>query len=398
MNREEVRQLIGGYATNSLTDDERRLLFEAALEDQELFDALQDEQALKQLLDDPFSREQVRRAALAKPKQAWFRQPWIWAVSGIAVAALATFAVLLRPPTSLPASQVAQAINPAPISAPAPVSTAPTATAPPATVPPAPPREAALPRGTVASPVPAKPREPEIAKAADDASPALAGRREQAPAAAPPASVLDTKQDEERDKGLVTEKKKTAAAPVPPQQNIEARNQAGGPLENTNQQQQQQVNVQANKAQDAVTVNSESAAVSTQFRAGTTTPVPKAAVGSSFALMKAGLSPQVLIARKADNGMFLDAPPSAKFKPGDVVRLGIISPYAGQLAVEVKENAASSWTRLYPEGESRVSLSPGQRFNLPVTVTLKEDQQVQVVISRPGVGPLIIPVPLKVAQ
>ena len=40
MNREEIQKLIGGYATGSLTDDERRLLFEAALDDQDLFDAL----------------------------------------------------------------------------------------------------------------------------------------------------------------------------------------------------------------------------------------------------------------------------------------------------------------------------------------------------------------------
>ena len=43
----DLEKLIGGYATNTLTESERKLLFEAALEDQELFDALQQEQALK---------------------------------------------------------------------------------------------------------------------------------------------------------------------------------------------------------------------------------------------------------------------------------------------------------------------------------------------------------------
>ena len=62
MTQEEIRKLLGGYATNSLTDRERTALFEAALEDQELFNALQNEDALRELLADPATREQVRLA------------------------------------------------------------------------------------------------------------------------------------------------------------------------------------------------------------------------------------------------------------------------------------------------------------------------------------------------
>jgi hypothetical protein len=40
MSREEIQKLIGGYATGSLTAGEQQALFEAALEDQELFDEL----------------------------------------------------------------------------------------------------------------------------------------------------------------------------------------------------------------------------------------------------------------------------------------------------------------------------------------------------------------------
>ena len=47
MTQEEIRKLLGGYATNALSADERRILFEAALEDQELFDVLAKEQALE---------------------------------------------------------------------------------------------------------------------------------------------------------------------------------------------------------------------------------------------------------------------------------------------------------------------------------------------------------------
>ena len=47
MKREHVRKLLGGYATGTLTPDEQQALFEAALNDQELFDALAGEEALR---------------------------------------------------------------------------------------------------------------------------------------------------------------------------------------------------------------------------------------------------------------------------------------------------------------------------------------------------------------
>lgn len=52
----EIRHLLGGYSTGTLTGAERARLFAAALEDQDLFDALAEEQPLKDLLDDPESR------------------------------------------------------------------------------------------------------------------------------------------------------------------------------------------------------------------------------------------------------------------------------------------------------------------------------------------------------
>ena len=33
---DEIRKLLGGYATNTLTETERRILFEAAVDDQRL--------------------------------------------------------------------------------------------------------------------------------------------------------------------------------------------------------------------------------------------------------------------------------------------------------------------------------------------------------------------------
>src|SRR6266571_1085388 len=100
MNKEDIQKLIGGYATGSLTDEERLKLFEAALDDQALFDTLQQEQALKDLFDDPFSREQVRRAAaesLTRPRASWFNRTWFnrtWIWASAASAALVGVLVL----------------------------------------------------------------------------------------------------------------------------------------------------------------------------------------------------------------------------------------------------------------------------------------------------------------
>jgi hypothetical protein len=96
MTQDEIRKLLGGYATDALTAEERRMLFEAALEDQELFNALENEDALRELLDDPVSRDQVRRA-LAGPI-AGERRPAFWSrrwLLGVAIPAAAGVMVII---------------------------------------------------------------------------------------------------------------------------------------------------------------------------------------------------------------------------------------------------------------------------------------------------------------
>ncbi len=94
---EEIRKLLGGYATDTLTESERAALFEAALEDQELFDALQNEDALRELLADPVSREQIRlalRPADVGRSPAWWRRGWLVSAASVAVAASIAIAVV----------------------------------------------------------------------------------------------------------------------------------------------------------------------------------------------------------------------------------------------------------------------------------------------------------------
>ena len=52
-------QILGGYATDTLSEDEKHQLFEAALHDQEVFDALADEESLKALLADSEARHRI---------------------------------------------------------------------------------------------------------------------------------------------------------------------------------------------------------------------------------------------------------------------------------------------------------------------------------------------------
>ena len=93
MSREEVQKLLGGYATGTLTPEEQQVLFTAALDDQEIFDALANEQSLRDLMRDPAAKAQML-AALDGPSRggwtAWLRRPW---VAGLAMAGLAAVAV-----------------------------------------------------------------------------------------------------------------------------------------------------------------------------------------------------------------------------------------------------------------------------------------------------------------
>ncbi|MDQ6760425.1 MAG: hypothetical protein M3Z32_11270 [Acidobacteriota bacterium] len=97
-----VARLLGGYATKTLTDSERSALFEAALSDQELFNALHDEQALQDLLQDTESRWAIQRALkepVPQPRRAWLVPAWGWGLGGSALASVALIygLLLVRP-------------------------------------------------------------------------------------------------------------------------------------------------------------------------------------------------------------------------------------------------------------------------------------------------------------
>src|SRR5712692_9093309 len=107
MKDEDIPNLLGGFATGTLTNRERDLLFTAALKDQALFDALADEQVLHDFLSDPASRRQL--IGLLQPEapgvwerlSSWIGRPTSWAaIAG--VTGLFVVAIVLQQPRPLP--------------------------------------------------------------------------------------------------------------------------------------------------------------------------------------------------------------------------------------------------------------------------------------------------------
>jgi hypothetical protein len=102
----EAEKLLGGYATGTLTEEERRDLLAAALDHQAIFEALVDEEALRELLADPEAKAQLLAALLAqsaplKVVPLWRRTGVLGAAASLIVAATAGLAYL-RSPDALP--------------------------------------------------------------------------------------------------------------------------------------------------------------------------------------------------------------------------------------------------------------------------------------------------------
>lgn len=90
---DDIRDLLGRYATGSLTAEEHKRLFDAALDDQELFEELAREDEMKELFAGPGVRDRLIRA-LEPPKR---RVPWVLALAPVAVLSALLIVVLMRP-------------------------------------------------------------------------------------------------------------------------------------------------------------------------------------------------------------------------------------------------------------------------------------------------------------
>ena len=99
---DDPKVLVGGYATDSLTEVERQELLRAALEDQALFDTLLEEEGLRERLAAPEARQHVL-AALERPDRWDLWRAWLWRP--------ATIADLLAVATALVVAVVAQQVH-----------------------------------------------------------------------------------------------------------------------------------------------------------------------------------------------------------------------------------------------------------------------------------------------
>lgn len=163
MKHAEAEKLLGGCATGTLTDAERKTLFAAALDHQDIFEALMNEEALRELLADPAAKAQLLAAlASAAPKVVpFYRRPGLMgAAASLIVAATAGLAYLRSPDALPPVARREAAKIPAakaaalPVEAQAPaVPTTPARRAAPA----APPKESAAPLRIMETPAPARP-------------------------------------------------------------------------------------------------------------------------------------------------------------------------------------------------------------------------------------------------
>jgi len=93
MPSNDILDLLGRYATGSLTDAERQRLFDAALSDQDLFEELAREQELKMLLEEPGARDRMIHA-LAPPTR---RAVWILSAAVTAALSVVLIAFLMHP-------------------------------------------------------------------------------------------------------------------------------------------------------------------------------------------------------------------------------------------------------------------------------------------------------------
>ena len=110
MRPEDAKKLLGGYATGTLTEAEQEALFAAALDDQELFDALAQEQSLRETLRDPAVKAELLAALDDRPRQWWNWRP----AAVLAVAGLAAVAVLMVRQQAPAPAIVAEVKAPAP--------------------------------------------------------------------------------------------------------------------------------------------------------------------------------------------------------------------------------------------------------------------------------------------
>ncbi len=338
MSNDDVRKLLGGYATNTLTEAERKALFDAALDDQELFDALHQEQALKDLLDDPVSRDQVRRALEAPAASARWPRWWTWTGAVGAVAAAVLLFAVLRPTPPLPthqdslsASAPAQARPAEKLETDSKVSSATTQSHP-------------------------EPARLAAARTVLDANKTTAGK---------PAGAGIGTRNERKDEIALSRPPVVNAPPPSPAPPATQQAQASNAAATSNQtrasdtesQNQQVLNGQAQNQVQTLPVQSQAAELRDQKQnqlggavAGFAKPQPLA---MSYSVLKRDLS-----------GAYQPLPASGALASGDEVRLRVAPTASGYLTLS-RRDADGQWIRMFPVGGPGLLVNAHSNYTIP---------------------------------
>jgi len=309
VTNDDIRRLLGGYATNTLTEAERKALLDAAIEDQNLFDALHQEQALKDLLDDPVTRDEILRA-LEKPAPhaAWWSRWWTWAgTASAAAAAVLTFAVIhSRAPD---AGRQIVALNAPPASAPVQM------------------KEEVQSDSTLKTPPKLRARLTQDSKTpAESRTPIHVGTGSAGARPRPAAAVATT--------GPASPSPPPTPPPAPSQQ-VEVQAQAPAPTIVPSQSQSDQA--------AAPVVNSLRA----QEQKQSTQAVTGGAASGAF--LRLSVAPvRFALLKRDDSGAYQPLASDAGLLIGDSVRLTVTPAMSGYLSLS-RQGPSGEWTLLFPE-------------------------------------------------
>lgn len=340
MTNEEIQKLVSGYATNSLTDTERKALFEAALDDQELFDILQREQAVKDVLDDPVSRRQVREALETSTPVAtpsWWVRWSTWGFATAAVAAVLTVAVIFKtehPATQQRTFEIAKADRPAAAEA-QPPSTGPAV--------------------ELRAPEPKPMRRLDALKTAPTKQP-----------------------EKDSDASLMKAAPEKQDAAPPPAAQVEAQVQSQA-VQSQAVPQQQAFNDQARVA--APTVRN---AVREEQSGQRAAAAPRQALTAGYAGLGGAAQGPLLsysLVKRDESGNFVPAGTSAALRKGDGVRINVVPLAPGYLTL-YELDSTGNWVQLSPG----IKVSPNRTYTLPDSpIEVKADQHLRLVLTpEPG--------------
>jgi hypothetical protein len=358
MSNEQARKLLGGYATNSLTEAERKALFEAALDDQELFDALQQEEALKELLADPVSRNRVQQALAQAPASgaAWWSRGWVWGGLAGAVAAAVMIVAVIR--SNEPLKEMARVQQAPQMSARDSTTAIPTPAEPRSKLPESAPRKV-LRSGRVDQPTNGPTSTDAVSNAVTLQAPA---------AASAPASPRPPPQE----------------APAFGQQAQQGRTQ--GAIQGRIAASQAQSFRQEQFTRDGERPQAAKAASALGGLAG----VPGLVANYQGPLL------QYSLAKRDAAGADSALPAGARTQPGDAIKVSVLPGVAGYLSL-YQLDASGDWKRLFPATEQGLLVAANARQTIPDTpiIVTTADQKLRLMLV-PVAAQQAAPTPLVV--